>query len=193
LAYLATKAFAPSAVREETLIRAGRIAEKEKALITCSKGHQQTGPHHSRSCPKDDRRDILIRGTDCIVDVRVTDTDANSYCKCPLAKVIETQEKEKKRKYLQNCLKQRCHFTPFVVSVDGLLGREAATFSKRLAAKLASKWQRNYSEVCGYVNARLSITIVWATHLCLQGSRVPTDNVSTRRALWEDGAGLGLF
>ncbi len=80
-----------------------------------------------------------------------------------------------------------------MVSVDGLLGKEATTFSKRLAAKLASKWQRTYSEVCGYVNARLSITIVRATHLCLRGSRVPTDKMSTRRALWEDGAGLGLL
>jgi hypothetical protein len=94
--------------------------------------------------------------------------DGNSYCKHPPAKVIETQEKEKKRKYLENCLKQRHHFTtPFAISFDGLLGREAATFSKRLAAKLALKWQRNYSEVCGYVNAHLSITIVRATHLCL--------------------------
>jgi hypothetical protein len=79
--------------------------------------------------------------------------------------LLESQEREKKRKYLKNCLKQRRHFTPFVCSVDGLLGQEAATFSKCLAAKLASiKWQRSYSEVCGYVNAR---TIICATHMCL--------------------------
>jgi hypothetical protein len=53
----------------------------------------------------------------------------------------------------------------------GMLGREATTFFKRLAAKLATKWQRPYSAVCGYVNARLSIVIVRATHLCLRGSR----------------------
>jgi hypothetical protein len=82
-----------------------------------------------------------------------------------------------------------------VVSVDGLLGREAKTFSKRLAAssQLSSKWQPSYSEVCGYVNARLSITIVRATHLYLRGSRIPTDKISARQALLEDGAGLGLM
>jgi hypothetical protein len=63
------------------------------------------------------------RGMDCILAVCVTDTDAKSYCKHPLTKVLlEMQEKEKKRKYLENCLKQRRHFTPFIVSVDGLLG-----------------------------------------------------------------------
>jgi hypothetical protein len=196
LAHLATKAFTPSAVRNEPLICSGRVAEQVKVLAP--KDDNQPNPTTKEAAPEDERGDLLIRGfwtrgTDCILDVRVTDTDAKSYRKRPPAKVIETQEKEKKRKYLENCLKQRRHFTPFVVSVDGLLGREAATFSKRLAAKLASKWQRSYSEVCGYVNARLSITIVRATHLCLRGSRVPTDKISTRRALWEDGAGLGLF
>jgi hypothetical protein len=197
LAHLATKAFTPSAVRDEPLILSGRVAEKVKPLEPSSANNQQE-PTTQEAAPEDERGDLLIRGfwakgTDCILDVRVTDTDAKSYCKRPPAKVLATQEKEKKRKYLENCLKQRRHFTPFVVSVDGLLGREAATFSKRLAAKLASKWQRSYSEVCGYVNARLSICIVRATHLCLRGSRVPTDRVSSRRALWEDGAGLGLL
>jgi hypothetical protein len=196
LAHLAAKAFTPSAVRDEPLIRSGRVAEKVNVLA--SKDANQPDPTTQEAAPEDERGDLLIRGfwargTDCILDVRVTDTDAKSYCKRPPAKVLGTQEKEKKRKYLENCLQQRRHFTPFVVSVDGLLGKEATTFSKRLAAKLASKWQRTYSEVCGYVNARLSIAIVRATHLCLRGSRVPTDKMSTRRALWEDGAGLGLL
>jgi hypothetical protein len=54
--------------------------------------------------------------------------------------VIQSQEKEKKKKYLEPCLEQRRHFTPLVVSTDGLLGREASTFAtKRLAQKLAIK------------------------------------------------------
>jgi hypothetical protein len=129
------------------------------------------------------------------VDVRVTDTDAKSYRHRDPAKVlISQQEKEKKRKYLEPCLEQRRHFTPFVCSTDGMLGHEASTFAKRLAAKLANKWQRTYSQVCGYyVKARLSIAIVRTTHLCLRGSRIPTHQISTRCPLWEDGAGLALF
>ena len=64
---------------------------------------------------------------------------------------------------------------------------------RTLAAKLAEKWDKPYSEVCGYVNARMSIAIVRATHRCLRGSRVPTGRMSSRLPLWEDKAGLGLF
>jgi hypothetical protein len=35
------------------------------------------------------------------------------------------------------------------------------------------KWGKPYSEVWGYVNARRSIAIVCATHLCVSGSRIP--------------------
>jgi hypothetical protein len=148
---------------------------------------QPTHPTNDKPASKDDRGDILLPGfwacsTDCIVDIRVTNTDP--------AKVLITQEKEKKHKYLEPCLEQRRHFTPFVCSTDGLLGREAATFAKWLIAKLATKWQHTYSQVCGYVKAWLSITIVRATHLCLRSSRIPTHQISTRQPLWEDGAGL---
>jgi hypothetical protein len=115
----------------------------------------------------------------------VTDTDAKSYSKRDPAKVLESQEKEKKRKYLEACLERRRHFTPFVCSVDGMLGREAKTFAKRLAAKLANKWEKSYSQVCGYVNARLSIAIVRATHLCMKGSRVPAHKISIRYPQWD--------
>jgi hypothetical protein len=123
----------------------------------------------------------------------MTDTDAKCYRHRDPVKVLITQKKEKKRKYLEPCLEQRRHFTPFVCSTNGLLRREAATFAKLLTAKLATKWQHTFSQVCGYVKARLSIAIVHATHLCLRGSHIPTHQISTRRPLWEDGAGLALF
>jgi hypothetical protein len=190
LVYLAGKALTPSAIRNEPLIHTGRIADVTRPCPTSSTSSPAAG--------EDDRGDILLRGfwargTDCIVDVRVTDTDAKSYRHRDPEKVILTQEKEKKRKYLEACLEQRCHFTPFVCSTDGMLGREASTFAKRLSAKLASKWQRPYSQVCGYVNAQLSIAIVRATHLCLRGSRIPASHISSKRPQWDDGAGLALF
>jgi hypothetical protein len=146
---------------------------------------------------EDERGDLLIRGfwtagADCILDVGVTDTDLKSCCKQTPFKVSESQEKEKKRKCLGACLEDRRHFTPFVLSVDGLLGREAKTFAKRLAVKLAGKWQKPHSQACGYVKARLSMAAVRATHLCLRGSRVPAHNISTRFLQWEDGAGLAM-
>jgi hypothetical protein len=78
-------------------------------------------------------RGFWERGTDCIIDVRVTDTDARAISKDP-AKVLEAHERER-RKYLKPCLEQRRHFTPFVVSTDGLIGKEAKTL---LMKKLSS-------------------------------------------------------
>ena len=54
----------------------------------------------------DDRGDLLIRGlwirgTDCIIDVRVTDTDAKSNSFKDSAKVLAAREREKKKKYLE--------------------------------------------------------------------------------------------
>jgi hypothetical protein len=146
----------------------------------------------------DDRGDVLIRGfwakgTDCIIDVQVTDTDAKSNRSKDPMKVLDAHEKEKKRKYLKPCLKQRRNFTPFVVSADGLLGKEAEVLLNRLAGKISIKWGKPYSEVCGFVRARMSIAMVRATHLCLRGSRIPTSKMSYKFPEWEDSAGLGLF
>jgi hypothetical protein len=86
---------------------------------------------------------------DCIVDIRVTDTDTKSYYHRDTTKVLITQDKEKKRKYFEPCLEQRRHFTPFVSSTDGLLGHEAATFAKRLAQQ---NWQPHGNvSICNYV------------------------------------------
>jgi hypothetical protein len=74
--------------------------------------------------------------------------------------VLEGHEREKKKKYLKAYLKQRWHFSPFVVSTNGLLGKESQTLLKKLSVLLAEKWEKPYSEICGYVNARMSIAMV---------------------------------
>ncbi|EJK47230.1 hypothetical protein THAOC_34067, partial [Thalassiosira oceanica] len=85
-------------------------------------------------------------GTKCIFDVRVTDPSAKSYRKKDPRKVLETQEKEKKDKYLMKCLERRKHFTPLVFSVNGMApGREAKKAMKHLASMLAEKWERPHA------------------------------------------------
>jgi hypothetical protein len=61
--------------------------------------------NHSKS-QGEDRGDSLIRGlwargTDCIIDVRVTGTDANSNRSKDPAKVLAAHEREEKQKYLE--------------------------------------------------------------------------------------------
>jgi len=90
------------------------------------------------------------------------------------------------------CLENHRHFTPFVLSVDGLLRQEAKTFAEGFAVKLAGKWQKPCSQACGHVKARLRTAAVRAVHLCLHGSRVPAHQISTQFSQWEDGAGLAM-
>ena len=95
--------------------------------------------------------------------------------------------------YLEACLQKSRHFSPFVASVDGLLGVDAMETLKRLASRLATKWKQPHSMTCGYAKIWIVITLVHATHCCIQGSRVPDHQISVQHPQLEDGAGLNLF
>ena len=90
--------------------------------------------------------DLAVRGvwspqTEALFDIRVVDTDAQSYCGHAPLDVLTTAEREKKLKYRSACEERRAIFTPLCVSVDGLLGNEAKVFVKRLAEGLSQKWE----------------------------------------------------
>ena len=137
-------------------------------------------------------RGFWSRDTDCIVDVRICDVNQKSYLAKNPSTIIKNAEAEKKRKYLNPCLEQRRHFTPFVVSCEGMMGREANSFIRRLSKRLSKKWFRPYSKTVSFVRTRFAISLVRAKNRCLRGSRIMTDSIS-RRVDWEDGAGLGFF
>ena len=101
-------------------------------------------------------------------------------------------EVEKKKKCLDPCLKHRRCFTPFVVSCEGMLGREADVFLKNLAKKLASKWERPRSRTTAFIRIRFAISMVRAKNRYTIGSRTMTNSIS-RRIDWEDGAALVLY
>jgi hypothetical protein len=77
--------------------------------------------------------------TYCIIDVHVTDVDAKSNRSKAPAKLLAAHEREKQKKYLEARLEQRRHFSPSMVSTDGLLGKEANILLKTLSALLAEK------------------------------------------------------
>ena len=118
-------------------------------------------------------RDIWQQWTDSFHIMRVMNADTLLYLKKSPEKCLHEAEKRKKNMYLEACLQQRQHLSPFVASVDGLLGVEATATLKRIASLLATKWRQPYFKTCGYVKNRVSITLVRATHRCLRGSRVP--------------------
>ena len=125
--------------------------------------------------------------------MHVVNTDALSYVRKTPEKCLYEAERGKKKIYLEACLQQRRHFSPFVDSVDWMLGVEATAILKRISSRLAIKWRQPYSKTCGYVKSRVAITLVCATHCCLRGSRVPAHRIRLQQPQWEDGAGLNLF
>ena len=89
----------------------------------------QTDPH-PRVDPDEIDPGSLGSGTDCILDMRVVNTNAASYLYKELEKSLEVAEKYKKCKYLESCLQQWRHFCPFFVSIKGVLGAEAEAMLK---------------------------------------------------------------
>ncbi len=202
IADLASSAFAPSAVRDEPRIYPSQLSlppvdPSPPPPVDPPPPPPPTNPTEHQpvvATPIDECGDLLIRGlfehgTDCIIDFSVCDLDAQSYRDRPPAAVILSREWAKKNQYLQPCLDQRRHFVPFIASADGILGEEAQAVLRQLASQLSKRWSRPYSAVRGYVNARLSLALVRASHLCLRGSRVPTSSMSTHRYRWDDDAG----
>ena len=93
--------------------------------------------------------------TVALFDVRVTDADAPSHSQRVVTAVLSSAEEEKKKKYSEAAALRRASFTPLVVSVDGVLGREANFFVNQLAQKLAHKWDKSNNEVIGRMRAQL--------------------------------------
>jgi hypothetical protein len=180
---LCAQALMPAAVTDEPLIHSGRelqVRANGEGLDAMPENRGDVAAHG-----------FWKRGATTIFDVRITDTDAPSYRSRDPVKVLAAHEKEKKDKYLEDCLTRRRHFTPLVFSVDGLRGVEATAAGNRLALMLSAKWNRSYSEVCGYVRSRLAISLARTTSLCLRGARDPSARAS--HPTWDSGAGLGLY
>ena len=63
--------------------------------------------------------------------MHVVNIDANSHMAKAPEKCLNEAERGKKWMYLEACLQQHRHFSPFVALVDGLMGVEATADLKR--------------------------------------------------------------
>ena len=107
--------------------------------------------------------------TEALFDVRVIDTDAQSYAHktMSLSAVLSTAEKEKKRKYTHAAQAHHASFSPLVVSVDGVMAWEARFTVQRFVDRFSTIWSKPYSEVMGWLQTRLSFAILRATNRCV--------------------------
>ncbi len=136
------------------------------------------------------KADIGIRGawqsqSMSLFDVRVLDSDAPSYLNKSPDSVLRTAEREKKLKYNDVCERRHATFTPLCTTIDGLIGPEMSLFLKRLADRLASKWDHPYNNTLHWLRTKLSFALIRATNLCIRGSRSKWRGLNI-----EDGLGI---
>ena len=81
---------------------------------------------------------------------------------------------------------------PLVYSVDGLACKEARAFEKQVASLLATKWNRSYSEMAGFVKSRMSLAIIRSNTMLLCGSRTSRRFVPAIQAGCEFDAMAGI-
>ena len=103
--------------------------------------------------------------------MRIVNLDTGSYLRQTSAKALATAEKEKKYKYLQPFMERRSTLTPMLYSVDVITGTEAIVSHQRLASLLRNNLKLEYSYMCGFVRARMSLAIVRSNILLLRGVR----------------------
>ena len=107
----------------------------------------------SKETPPQDKEDLKgdiliqylwIQRTYSIHEMHVVNTYTISYQPQTPEKCLETSEQGKNNKYLHACLNKRHKFTPFITSVDGLIGVDKEATPKILASRLATKWKEPY-------------------------------------------------
>ena len=126
VADLAGKAFATSHVRDDPLIFVSLSKKRTKAKPARASGTTDRDRAPSPEVTKQ-KGDLLIHdlwqnGTDSVHDMCVVSTDAKSHSAKTPEKCLQEVESGNKRMYLEACLQQRRHFSPFIASVDVLLG-----------------------------------------------------------------------
>ena len=118
VADLAGKAFTPSHERDDPLIFASRTMKMLKAKQAGDSGtiDQDGAPPPEATEHKGDLliRDLWQNGMDSVHGMRVVNTDAKSHSDKTPENYLQEAERGKKWRYLDACIQQRRHFSPFL-------------------------------------------------------------------------------
>jgi len=114
--------------------------------------------------------------------------DAPSYLTTSLQSLFDKARDRKKKKYSEAAEVRRSTFTPIIASCEGIFDHEAQIYMKRMSTLLASKWGKSYSQVHGWLKARMQVCILRSVSLCIRGSRT-----QWRGAGIEHGAQISLY
>ena len=155
------------------------------------------GATGQETVPDDPRADVFVHGfgnwvTSALFDMWIFNLDAGSNLRQTSEKALETAEKENNDKYVHPCPERRHSFTTILYSADGISETESVAAHQRLALLLSNNLKQEFSEMRGFVRARISLAIVISSTLLLQGAREKEACIFQRPDL-EYGAVMSLL
>ena len=129
--YISGRTFTPASVCAEPRIHQGRTISEQEICQGSDKDKETWG-------------DVMIRGlwdlqVESIIDFKLCNTDADSFYYEPMSELLSRWETIKKDKHSKQCSDQRKHFLPFVLSVNGIIGRESLAVLVQLSQTIAAK------------------------------------------------------
>ena len=129
-------------------------------------------------CDEGARLDIAANGfwggryERTFLDVRIFNPHAPSNSNQSLSVCYKTHEKSKKRAYEQRVREiEKATFTPIVLSASGSMAVEATHFYKRLASRLAEKWDETYSSTMAWLRCKISFSLLHSAIQSLRSAR----------------------
>ena len=131
------------------------------------------------------------RHTDAIIDFKLGDADTDSYRFEPMVGLLyqwENIKKDNHGKHFHNQLKQ---FSNFVLSADGMLGREALVVLANLSQLIADRMDEPILHVQVWINSQFTIMVVILYSCIIRGARliIPPRYQDPD---WDPESGLGL-
>ena len=119
-------------------------------------------------------RGLLYRQDGAIFDIKLGDTDADTYKYNPMTSLLVRWEKIKKDKHGKHCHDQRNVFSPFVLSVDGILGRENLVVISQPIIVMAEKRGEPLLQVQEWVNRRIAISVLRSYSRMIHRDQLPS-------------------
>ena len=90
-------------------------------------------------------------------DICILNADAPSYSSISLEALFNSARDRKKSKYGDIAEARRATFTPIIATCDAVFDHEAVTYFKRISTLLSSKWNQHYSQIHGWLKARMQV------------------------------------
>ena len=183
LLYLSQQVFTPVSVRAKHLTHKG-CTRSELEICQLSDKDKNTWS------------EVVIRGlwdgqAEAIIEVKLGDTDIDSYKYEPMAVILDWWGTIKKYKHGKHCNNQQRHFSPFVLSVDRMLVREALVILAQLSRTMAEKREEPLSQVRGWVNGQIAIAVARSYSRMIRRAQLPSPLLESDHD-WDLESGIGL-